>query len=271
MRFKLIALGTGGAFTLDNWHTNFVLEATTSTGDGDPGVTKRILIDCGSDVRHSLKEVGLTAFDIDAVYVSHQHGDHCGGLEWLGFMTYFTPEADRPDLYLPDCLKHTIWNHVLYGGMGNLQGKIMGLDDFFDVHPVEQNGGFLWRNAKFKLVQTRHIMNVPSFGLLVEMNGNKIFITTDTQFTPEQNTYFYNQADVILHDCETLRIDGENVKSGVHSHYDDLKKLPIPIKRRILLTHYGDNVLTMDKEKPFFDVVKDKFAGWVTKGQSFEF
>ena len=45
----------------------------------------KLLIDCGTDARHSLHELGLSYKDIEHVYISHLHADHAGGLEWLGF------------------------------------------------------------------------------------------------------------------------------------------------------------------------------------------
>jgi len=67
---KIIPIGTGSAFSLNNFQTNLIIE--NSTG-------KRLLIDAGGDVRHALKKLDLSYKDIDAVYLSHLHGDHVGG------------------------------------------------------------------------------------------------------------------------------------------------------------------------------------------------
>jgi phosphoribosyl 1,2-cyclic phosphodiesterase len=48
----------------------------------------RILLDCGfnmSDVLARLSRVGLTASDLDAVIVTHEHDDHGGGVARLAF------------------------------------------------------------------------------------------------------------------------------------------------------------------------------------------
>ncbi|CAA9435206.1 MAG: Ribonuclease Z, partial [uncultured Phycisphaerae bacterium] len=70
---KLTFLGTGSAFTLANYQSNMLLE--------DSG--KRLLIDCGGDARHAMAAAGYKAADVDALYVSHLHADHIGGIEWL--------------------------------------------------------------------------------------------------------------------------------------------------------------------------------------------
>src|SRR4051812_40655409 len=76
---KLIFAGVGSAFALENFQSNMVLEHHG----------KRLLIDAGGDVRFSLAKLGMTYKDLDAVYISHLHGDHTHGMEWLCFATYF--------------------------------------------------------------------------------------------------------------------------------------------------------------------------------------
>ena len=52
---KLIFLGTGSAFTLDNFQSNILVDAPEG----------RLLIDCGGDARRSLAEHGLTGAEKD--------------------------------------------------------------------------------------------------------------------------------------------------------------------------------------------------------------
>jgi hypothetical protein len=71
---------------------------------------------------------------------------------------------------------------------------------------------------------------VPSYGLLIEStpfsavgpNKNRVFVTTDTQFCPNQIMDFYKQSSLIFQDCETFDLTGK-IKSGVHAHYNDLQ------------------------------------------------
>ena len=110
---KLVFLGTGSAFTLENYQSNMVVEVN----DG------LLLIVCGSDARRSAANLGWSAFDIMDVYVSHLHADHIGGLEWLGFVSYFgrsraDPSA-RPRLHIRRNLIEGLW-YSLHGGMGSL-------------------------------------------------------------------------------------------------------------------------------------------------------
>lgn len=245
-------LGTGSAFTLGdgNWHSNLLIEKNG----------RRLLLDCGSDIRFSLHEAGLSMTDIDEIYISHLHGDHVGGLEYAAFFTYFNPNKGRPVLHISKSMSDELWRSTLAGGLGSLEGKVMTMDDYFEVQPVEQNQGFWFEGTHFQLVQVIHIMNgftvCPSFGLLWKENGQTVFWTSDSQYCPHQINKFYEMADVIFHDCET-----SSYKSGVHAHFTDLCKLNDVTRAKMWLYHYQPGV------RP--DAEGAGFAGFVVKGQEF--
>jgi len=67
LRFRSLGSGSTGNATL--------VEATSD------GRTSRLLIDCGFTLRHldaRLARAGLMASDIDAIFITHEHGDHIG-------------------------------------------------------------------------------------------------------------------------------------------------------------------------------------------------
>jgi ribonuclease BN (tRNA processing enzyme) len=260
---KLTVLGEGSAFSQNYFNTMYTLEAKNG---------KRLAIDFGSDAKWAYKEAGLGLGDIDAVYISHLHGDHIGGLEWLGFATYFNPTLPRPTMYLAEDLVAPLWNNALSAGMGSLQGKICKLDDFFNVKAMNVNKAVNWNGIKLQPVQTIHIMNgfqfVPSYGLLITENDKTIFLTLDTQHAPYQIQDFYNMADVIFHDTEYLYMDGKPLKSGVHAHYEDLRTLHENTKSKIYLSHYQD-ALRVDMTDE--DVQAHGFKGIARMGDVVEF
>jgi ribonuclease BN (tRNA processing enzyme) len=251
---KLTFAGSGSAFTIgaNNYHSNMILENDKN---------QKFLIDCGSDARLSLNDLGLSYKDIHSVYISHLHADHVGGLEWLAFTTRFDPNCNKPNLYISDRLVKDLWEKVLSGGLVSLQTQLATLSTYFKVHPVRENSFFTWHGLEFKIIQTMHVVSgftiMPSFGLFFSVNGKKIFITTDTQFSMSQLRDFYQIADLIFHDCETLPN-----KSGVHAHYTELATLPLEVKQKMWLYHYNPG--------PLPDAKKDGFLGFVKKGQSFE-
>lgn len=250
---RLTFLGAGSAFTMEGFQSNMLV----SIGG------RNMLIDCGSDVRFSLKTVGLGPADIGAVYISHQHADHVGGLEWLAFSTFFNPALDRPVMFVNENLAAELWENTLRGGLKSIQGQITALDSYFDVRSIEKNGTFNFEGMEFRTVQTIHVVDgysfVHSYGLLWNVGKERIFLTTDTQSCPNQIMRFYEDATTIFHDCET-----GPYKSGVHAHIEELNKdLPAEIKAKMWLYHYGDG------PKP--DPKTMGFRGFVETGQTFEF
>lgn len=252
---KLVFMGSGSAFTIGdgNFHSNMFFEDENH---------HRLLIDCGSDARHSLYQLGLSHGDIDGVYISHLHADHVGGLEWLAFNTILDKSrTHKPKLFISQSLVKEVWENVLLGGLRSFNDVQTELATYFDVHSVGDSNTFQWGKINFKLVQTQHIVSsnelVPSYGLFFTVNGINGLITTDTQFIPERYMEYYRKADIIFHDCETTP-----KPCSVHSHYTQLITLEPEIKAKMWLYHYNPGALP--------DAKKDGFRGFVKKGQSFE-
>jgi ribonuclease BN (tRNA processing enzyme) len=254
MTLKITFLGSGSAFTVGgNFQSNLLLEIGSDS----------LLIDAGTDIRHSLYAQKRTHLDIHNVYISHLHADHCSGLDWLALTSHFDPNyKNKPNLYVSDQMVNDLWHKVLSGSLSTLEHIRATLDTFFNVHAIKRYEGFLWAGIAFKLVQMIHFYSeyelMPSFGLIFTYNNTRILFTADTQCTPEQLNEFYKDADIIFHDCETLP-----EKSGVHAHYSELKHLPLSVKNKMWLYHYNPGALP--------DAVKDGFLGFVKQGQCFTF
>ena len=85
---KIIKDNTTRAY-FPRYQSNFLLEFQTQ-GKVKPDVY-RFVLDFGSDIRHSLANVGLKMGDIDGYYCSHPHADHIGGIEGIALSTVFNP------------------------------------------------------------------------------------------------------------------------------------------------------------------------------------
>ncbi len=257
---KIQFAGVGSAFTsLNYFQSNMLL------GNND---APRMLIDCGTDCRHALRSFGIRNNNItqqlDAVYISHLHADHIGGLEWLALCTYFNPKMPRLKLYAEETLMKELWQNSLKGGLGMNDTRRHNLDDYFDCRPLQTGVPFFYKQQRLTIYPMIHVkgdtFNRYSYGLLIKDAPplkHSFFLTTDTCFHPAIINGIGEKVDLIFHDCET----GRN-RSGVHAHYEDLLTLPAEIRAKIWLYHY--------QEKPPQNPTADGFCGFVQRGQLFD-
>lgn len=247
---KMTFLGTGGAFSRagTNYHNNVLLE--TDAGS-------KILIDCGTTALESLDVLGVDPLDLDGVVITHIHADHVGGLEELGFRGLFLGQAfyGKPkvfDLYVPSHLILSylgepvtedypcLWENCLKAGMMHIQDaennpKIATLDTYFNpvvAHSSEQV--LEVDGVKFIFVRTDHVPGKLSFGLAMESErGNKVFFTADSKF---ETRVSLEDFDIIFHDCMWM----PKYPSTVHTHFEELATLPLPVREKTFLMHYGN-------------------------------
>lgn len=255
MSLKMTFLGTGSAFTIGdgNYQSNVLLTLNNDS----------LLIDAGTDIRFSLNELHLSYKNIHNIYITHVHGDHIGGLEWIALNTFFDTEYfGKPTLFASESILKNLWDSSLTGGLSTQSTQESTLHTYFSVHPVSSPGHFRWQKIDFNLVQMVHVFNkfvlMPCYGLLFEYNSARIFFSADTQYIPHHLFELYENADIIFQDCETSPI-----KSGVHTHYNELRLIPAVFKKKMWLYHYNPGILP--------DAKADGFLGFVAKGQCFDF
>jgi ribonuclease BN (tRNA processing enzyme) len=258
-------LGCGGAFCDSNqYQSNCAIELKD----------KLFLIDCGSDAKFSLKEQypyinnGNILDYVKWVYISHIHGDHCHGLEWLGFCTYFSRNEKKPIKLIshPEVM-HDLWNGVLKSSMQSIVDKENDFEDYFDINsigldiPVKISYGD--ESFKFNIVKSLHVSpNKYSYGMYIKTQKGSAYFTSDVNSDNwNVNRKYYEKADIIFQDCENYPF-----KSGVHYHYDDLVKLPKEIKGKMVLYHHDEKIA----ESKFVQIFHDGFFSFAQKGAKFE-
>lgn len=284
---KIKVIGCGTAFSDKLFNTSFLL--TASSGE-------TLLVDCGYNIPQALKHHQIPT--PNAIYVSHLHADHIGGLERMAFGTY--DWMNKPQNGFPNQIKlfgnqqliTDLWEKSLRGGMESMEGFQANLGTFFNVNAIKPNGAFGFGDNICQLVQQVHIMSgniiVPSFGLMVEtVEGKRIYFVTDSQYdSPKQNKIYYKNADMIFQDCECFikpLVKKMGFTSGVHSSYGELAGyddanasiLSPEVRAKMWLCHYQDFVADgedylgnrVDWKQTAQD---DGFAGFVEVGQEFQ-
>jgi len=260
---KLTFLGSGSAFVLgkENYHSNILIETDT----------QNILFDAGTTIPDALDNLGHTINSFDMIYVSHNHADHVGGLEYIGFKKYFGTfpfGSDKPTLMGHYTVLDELWENSLSGGMKYVGEESVSLETYFIPMYIYDGPLMVNNDLMLELIKTSHVTNLrdmPSYGLMIKprpSTGLNIFITGDTQFNPDDMLQYYESADIIFHDCELA-----DYPNGVHAQYHELKTLPEHIKSKMWLYHYMLN----DDYPELPNAVADGFLGFVKRGDSFEY
>ncbi len=251
MNIRFLGVGAASS-TAEYYQSNLLISSRRG---------RRLLLDCGGDIRFSLAECAIPPQSIEAVYISHLHADHIGGLEWLAFLNRFGSEPRRPQLYCEAGHMERLWQHALRAGLECVDAETLSLGDYFDCRLLWLGEPFDWDGIGAEMVKMPHVIagraEHPSYGLILrEREGPGVFITTDARYNTEILLPIAERVEIIFHDCETC-----DQVTGVHAHYRELLQLPDRVRAKIWLYHY--------QPAPHIDPRADGFLGFVTKGQEF--
>jgi ribonuclease BN (tRNA processing enzyme) len=230
----VLPLGVGNAFTRTFFNTSVLLVAGGRVVAVDaPAPFRRVLAE--AERRSGFR---LDLDDIDAVYLTHLHGDHCNGLEELGFWRLFCSDRGRPVLHVEESLAGPLWEHRLRGGMDRVdpscrasRAEDHGLDLYFKVEPFRAGQPIDLGIPGMELVPlaTRHF--VPCFGFVARYRGVTLGYSGDTDFDPALLAAM-GACDLLLHECG---------RGPGHSEPSDLLGLPAAMQTGLLAMHVGDD------------------------------
>lgn len=186
-----------------------------------------LLIDCGHET--------LTAYTAHygglpkAIFITHLHMDHIGGLERLFFSAYFNETLrGQIRLYVPAQLV-PIMQARLADYPGVLAEGGANWWDAFQLIPVST--GFWHAGLHFSVFPVRHHQPDSAFGL--RLPGSFVY-TGDTRPIPEQLAAFSNEAELIAHDCGLI---GNPSHTGLA---DIQREYPEALWPRLRLYHYAN-------------------------------
>ncbi len=225
MTVRVQFLGSGNAFS-DGGRANAAIHLTA------PGVS--LLLDCGGSAVPAIKK-HVDPASIDAVAVTHLHGDHFGGITFLVLEQHFAGRK-RP---------------LVVGGPPSLEQRLRAEEqalfpDFFGPstlgfplstvvlgpEPTELGG------ARVTALPVRHVRLAEPHGLRVEVAGKLIAYSGDARFT-EHLVAVSKGADLFI--CEASFFDRDDPSHisyrQVMTHRSEFGA------KRIVLTHLGAETL----------------------------
>lgn len=228
---RLLCLGTGEAFASRHYSSCFALESQE----------RWLLVDCPHPIRKIAREAALAAgvaFDlsqIDALVLTHLHGDHVSGLEVLGY--YFRYVLDRRlVVYTHAEAARRLWRGVLAGSMewslekAGAKPRRRKLDTFFDLRLLTE--GRDTTIGPFQVVCRSTIHSVPCIALKCTAGKRCLGYSADTQFDPTLIEWLAD-ANLIVHEATDTGF--------MHTRLADLLTLRPALRKKMRLIHYPDS------------------------------
>lgn len=183
-----------------------------------------LLIDCGPRTLDDYAHYYGTELP-PALFITHLHLDHIGGVEQLFYRAYFASQTPIK-FFVPAALVPALTEklaaspYVLSEGGANFW-------DAFHLNPVADQ--FWWRDLLFDVFPVRHSGYRGAYGLGL---CGAFFYSGDTRPVPELLSRFANTSEVIFHDCA---LEGSPAHTGV----DDLRReYDTANLRRMVIYHF---------------------------------
>jgi ribonuclease BN (tRNA processing enzyme) len=206
----------------------------------------RLLVDAGNGSTGALqRSIGL--LEIDAVLISHLHGDH-----YLDLITYTYARRYHPD-GSPGCLPvygpTDIEAHIA-GAFGRPVGNLLA--EVYEFHPMSEPGRLAIGPFDIELCRVNH--PIETYGMRFTAGGRTLVYSADTGVSDDL-VKLARQADVFL--CEASYLDGDDNPPDIHLTGKEAGEHATRADvGRLLLTHlvpWGDASRTLAGAEQAFD------------------
>ena len=209
------------------------------------GERANFLIDCGASSLIGMKRLGIDRNAIDAILVTHFHGDHFGGLPFFMLEAQFVAKRARPLLIAgPPGLEDRYAQAMgaAFPGSALTSERFALAFRELEVEKANELGGL-----KVETFLMRHVAAAgPCLGLRIEVEGRVIAFSGDTEWT-DALIPLGRDADLMI--CEAYTRD-KPVK--LHLALSQLEARLAEIHpKRLVLTHLGEDMLARRAEVPY--------------------
>lgn len=201
----------------------------------------RFLIDCGASSLIPMKRAGIRSDEIDAILISHLHGDHFGGIPFFILDAQLISRREFPLVIAgPPGLTHRVREsmEIFYPGSSGIERK-------FAIEYVELTEGENKQMGDLAVLPARviHGSGAPAYALRVECAGKIIAYSGDTEWTDALRKVA-DGADLFI--CESYFFE-KQMKN--HLSYRTLMAHRAELKcKRLIITHMGEDILNRPGE-----------------------
>jgi ribonuclease BN (tRNA processing enzyme) len=228
--FELWMNGVGDAFSIEHYKTNFLVEK-----DGFI-----LAVDCGDSYRRALHDNGwridgeqLDVDRIDALVLTHLHGDHVNGLEMaLAFRRY--SRGGSWDIYTHPEAADQLWGERLGVSLGQSwdgeEYQQNEASDFYNLHTVALGGSV--DIGPFEVSTRRTTHHITTMAVRISDGESTLGYSCDTEFDPTLVEWLAD-ADTIIH---------ETSYGPAHTPLFKLMELPPDVREKMLVVHYPDEI-----------------------------
>jgi ribonuclease BN (tRNA processing enzyme) len=207
------------------------------------GPRSRVAIDFGASSLIALAQQGIAPNSIDAVLLTHLHGDHCGGVPFLLIDAMLASQRDRPlTIAGPRDVQRRLGEirEALFPGSHVMTPRFAL--DWIELEPGRPQ-------AVLDLVVTsrpaRHTAETHPTTLRVDVGGKTIAYTGDTEWS-EDVARAAQGADLLIAECYFY-----DKPVRWHLNYPDLAAHWAELgARRVILTHMSTNMLAHARDVP---------------------
>lgn len=194
------------------------------------------MIDCPDSLPMALRKAGeksgwkVDPLEITDLIITHLHGDHCNGLESLGFLRWLHHRetgAALPKLYMWKPVADRLWERL---APAMDQSGAAKLADYFEIrflHPEREN---LICGITVSCRGTQH--PIPTSALKFKADGKLLAWSSDTPFDPSLIDWLAKDSDLIIH---------ETSPAPTHTPVWLLNALPEKIRSKMRLMHMMDD------------------------------
>jgi ribonuclease BN (tRNA processing enzyme) len=196
----------------------------------------RFLIDCGASSLIAMKRAGIGSAGIDAILISHLHGDHFGGIPFFILDAQLISRREIPLVIAgPPGLRQRIHDAMEVFYPGSFRSKREFSIDFVEMAEGET---LHVRDMSIFPVRVIHGSGAPPYALRIECAGKIIAYSGDTEWTDALRNAA-DGADLFI--CESYYFE-KQMKNHINYRTLMAHKAELGCKR-LIITHLGEDLL----------------------------